>query len=237
MKKLLFVTALLLTASASFAQVSQEEKAALTDLFLSTNGENWIHTWNLNEPVKTWHGVTVEDNAVVGLSLLFNNLEGTIPNTLGNLEQLKKLELSFNKLSGTIPATIGDLEDLKVFAVNGNELVGTIPTTFGNLENLEQLHLSSNNLEGTIPVAIGNLENLQVLNVFDNNLGGTIPYALIDSKSLRKLVISENEITNTEAFASVILFEQGVDNPAFKNPGTFIPAKTVIATETSDDEN
>ncbi|GEQ86575.1 hypothetical protein ULMS_20830 [Patiriisocius marinistellae] len=237
MRLLTFITALSITATATFAQVSQEEKDALTDLYITTNGENWVHTWDLNEPVKTWHGITVKDNNVVEINLLFNNLNGEIPTSVGNLEHLEKLELSFNKLSGEIPTTVGNLEDLKVFAVNGNQLEGVIPSSFGQLSNLEQLHLSSNSLEGTIPVAIGNLENLEVLNLFDNNLGGTIPYALVGSESLKKLVIAENEITNTEAFAEVLLFEKDVDNPAFKNPGTFAPAKTVIATETSDDEN
>ena len=235
MKKLLLILALIVSNGVVFADVSQAEKDALTDLYVTTNGEQWINTWDLNAPVDTWHGVTVKNNNVVAISLLFNNLDGLLPDSLEDLKNLEKLELSFNKLSGKIPSTIGSLKKLKVFAINGNNLTGTIPATIGSLQNIEEIHLSSNKLEGTIPTSIGNLDTLKVLNLFDNNLGGTIPYKLADSKNLKKLVIAENYITTSEAFAGVLLFEG--ENDTFKNPDVLIPAKTVIATETNDDDN
>lgn len=235
MKKTLLVIALIVSTGIVYADVSQAEKDALTDLYVTTDGENWINTWDLNTPVNTWHGVTVKGNSVVAISLLFNNLQGVLPNSLEDLKNLEKLELSFNKLSGKIPASIGSLQKLKIFSINGNNFTGTIPATFGSLQNIKELHLSSNKLEGTIPTSIGKLDTLEVLNLFDNNLGGTVPYALAESKNLKKLVIAENYITTTEAFAGVLLFEG--DDDTFKNPDMLIPAKTVIANETNDDDN
>ena len=223
MKKLITLLSVLLFTAVMVAEVSPNQKDALTDLYIATNGDKWINTWDLDAPVATWHGVTVEN--------------GTIPSSLSELRSLEKLELSFNKLSGTIPTSIGTLINLEVFAVNGNNITGEIPSSLGQLTALEQLHLSSNNLQGTIPVSVAQLGNLEILNVFDNMLTGTIPYALSDNANLKKLVIAENELTGSEAFASVLAFEQESDDNRFKNPILGAPAKTIIATEVNDDNN
>lgn len=237
MKKLITLLSVLLFTAVMVAEVSPNQKDALTDLYIATNGDKWINTWDLDAPVATWHGVTVENNMVIAINLLFNNLNGTIPSSLSELRSLEKLELSFNKLSGTIPTSIGTLINLEVFAVNGNNITGEIPSSLGQLTALEQLHLSSNNLQGTIPVSVAQLGNLEILNVFDNMLTGTIPYALSDNANLKKLVIAENELTGSEAFASVLAFEQESDDNRFKNPILGAPAKTIIATEVNDDNN
>ncbi len=220
------------------AEVSPNQKKALTDLYINTNGDKWINTWDLETPVANWHGVTVLNDQVIAINLLFNNLDGTIPASLSKLISLEKLELSFNKLTGTIPAEIGTLNNLQVFAINGNNISGKIPVSIGNLESLEQLHLSSNKLEGTIPLSVANLNKLEILNVFDNKLSGTIPYALSNNDTLKKLVIAENELTGTESFAAIITFEgQNGNDVRFKNPATIIPTKSVIASEENDDNN
>lgn len=237
MKKLTTFLSFLLFVTVMVAEVSPNQKDALTDLYISTNGDKWINTWDLDAPVSTWYGVTVKNEKVVAINLLFNNLDGTLPSSLSQLNSLEKLELSFNKISGTIPAALGFLTNLSVFALNGNNMTGEIPTSLGQLKVLKQLHLSSNKFEGTIPVSVAQLEKLEILNVFDNKLSGTIPYALSANINLKKLVIAENELTGTEAFAAVMLFEYKGKNTRFINPGTIIPTKTVIANEVNDDEN
>ncbi len=228
--------ALVLISAATVAQVNEKEKQALLDLYVTTDGNNWNTTWDVNTPVKEWHGVTVEDSHVTALNLMFNNLKGQLPNSIGSLTSLETLELSFNQIEGTLPTTIGEIESLKSFAINSNLVKGTIPASFGKLIHLEQLHLSSNHLLGALPTALGNLENLEVLNVFDNNLSGTIPFGLSESKTLTKLIIAENEIILSDALSDVLLFEVDNENTRFITPSTFTN-KTVLAIETSDDEN
>ena len=41
-----------------------------------------------------------------------NNLQGTIPRSLGRLKKLRDLELDDNFLTGTIPAELADCESL-----------------------------------------------------------------------------------------------------------------------------
>ena len=236
MKKLLLTFSLALLSCAVFAQVSAKEKQALLDLYVSTNGEKWINTWDINLPVAEWQGVSVIDNKVTGISLLFNNIQGTIPNSIGDLTNLRILELAFNKLKGAIPTSIGNLTKLEVLSFNGNFLNGSIPASLGNLSEIKELHLSSNLLTGVMPTSLASLENLEVLNVFDNNLSGVLPSELAKHRNLRELVIAENDFQGTEMFSAILLRNSG-SQLDLSRPIITPPAKSVIALETSDDDN
>ncbi len=72
----------------------------------STDGANWNTTWNLNENVNTWFGITVENNMVTEINLSMKNLSGEIPATIGNLQSLETINLGFNKINGVIPNEI-----------------------------------------------------------------------------------------------------------------------------------
>jgi len=82
------------------AQVSLKEKGALLDLYNSTNGTQWTSSWDVNQPVNSWKGVTVLNNKIIALSLTDNNLEGNLPESLGDLVHLKVLNLHKNKING-----------------------------------------------------------------------------------------------------------------------------------------
>jgi len=43
-----------------------------------------------------------------------NHLNGSIPETIGNLAQLEALDIYLNKLGGAIPPSIGSLVNLRV---------------------------------------------------------------------------------------------------------------------------
>ena len=236
MKKQLLSLLFIAFCTTLFAQVSVQEKQALIDFYNATNGENWNNTWELNQPVSEWQGVTLEHDKVTGITLLFNNVKGTIPASIENLTNLETLELSFNKISGQLPATIGNLKNLKVLAFNGNNLTGTIPTNIGNLTQLQQLHLSSNKLTGTIPTTINNLKTLEVFNVFDNQLSGVLPTDLAQNHNLKELMVAENNFSNPEMFSVVLLSNSGATLDLTHEPTITSPANSIIAVETSDDE-
>ena len=77
----------------AFANVSTSEKDALISLYNSTQGNQWNTSWNLDSPIESWYGVTVEEGKVVELNLFMNNLEGQLPETIGQLVNLRKLIL------------------------------------------------------------------------------------------------------------------------------------------------
>jgi len=122
MKKSLYIVLFLvgLNATATFGNVSKIERQALIDLYYSTNGEQWTQKWDLSSPISNWPGVEVEDNSVVSVSLMNNNLSGQLPNSLGNLQNLRVLNLAFNSIKGTLPNTIIKLKSLMVLRLGKN---------------------------------------------------------------------------------------------------------------------
>lgn len=180
----------------STAQISTIEKQALVDFFNSTKGSEWFTSWDLEQPETTWHGVSIVDNKVVAIELGFNNLQGEIPATIGNLENLETLKLFFNQIGGTLPDEIGNLKNLKVLDLNSNSISGTLPSSIENLENLEYLLLSSNNLTGMLPSEIGSLSNLKTLVLFDNHFFGDFPYAISELNNLNELIIANNNFNS-----------------------------------------
>src|SRR5262245_12018356 len=93
---------------AGVTQVPASECEALVALYTSANGPGWTNSTNwlafdANAPCN-WFGVTCSSNHITSLSLISNNLTGTIPPELGNLTSLEFLTLSNTQLSGSIPA-------------------------------------------------------------------------------------------------------------------------------------
>src|SRR5689334_18077145 len=96
------------------AQVDVNDSLALVDLYNSTNGRHWkdgFH-WLLSNPVKSWYGVTVENNRVTAVTLEYKNLSGSIPESIGNLTRLRFLFLTGNRLTGSIPKSLDSLDNL-----------------------------------------------------------------------------------------------------------------------------
>ena len=175
------------------------DKQALVALYNATDGENWVNNenWLSDESVGRWHGVTVSDGRVTGLSLLSNQLTGTIPSELGKLSSLTWLQLLDNQLTGTIPPELGMLSSLTFLALSANQLTGPIPPELGQLSSLEGLRLSENALTGPIPPELGQLSRLERLELYENALTGPIPPELGKLSSLTRLQLLHNQLTGT----------------------------------------
>lgn len=193
-----------------YGDIPAPERAALIALYNSTNGNNWVnndgwktpplHTDGFAMPGTegTWHGVTVEDNHVIRVDFIDNNLNGTLPSELQNLEYLKNLSLANNDyLTGDIPPTIGNITGLQELILVCNQLTGSIPFELGNLTNLIHLDLSTNQLTGSIPTELSNLHNLMYLQVDSNQLTGSIPVVLSNLTQLEGLCLAFNQLTGT----------------------------------------
>ena len=81
------------------------DRQVLEVLYREMGGADWWSNfnWRSNEPMDTWAGVTTEDGRVAVLELRSVGLTGEIPEELGNLPRLRKLDLRGNELSGCIP--------------------------------------------------------------------------------------------------------------------------------------
>ncbi|MBP8591125.1 S8 family serine peptidase [Candidatus Shapirobacteria bacterium] len=178
-------------------EVSAEEKAALLDLYRQTNGSGWDNRWDLNTKPCGWYGVTCEDGHVANLRLNGNQLSGSIPETIGNLSQLKGLYLQLNELSGSIPETIGNLSQLRELYLGTNQLSGSIPASIGNLTQLTGLYLDNNQFSDPIPETIGNLSQLRELYLFYNQLSGSIPASIGNLTQLTGLYLNNNQLSGS----------------------------------------
>ncbi len=181
-------------------EIPKTECQALLDLYNSTDGPNWLNKksgWNETDTPCSWFGIKCDNGRVVDLRLTNNGLNGTLPNSLGNLSNLGLLYLGSNNLTGSIPESLGSLSNLTKLSLGYNKITGSIPGSLGNLSNLTQLYLIINNLTGSIPESLGNLSNLTQLYLSENNLAGSIPESLGNLSNLTELYLSGNNLTGS----------------------------------------
>ena len=173
------------------------DRDVLVALYNATGGDNWTTqtNWLTDNPLETWHGVTVANGRVTGISLSENKLKGRIPPELGTLTYIDSLKLDRNALKGTIPVELGNLENLTKLELFFNELSGPIPAELGNLGELTWLFIGFNPLGGQIPVELGNLANLRVLLLNGSQLTGPVPAELAELSNLESLWLNANELS------------------------------------------
>jgi len=175
------------------------ERRVLTELFHATNGVRWKRAENwLVEGISicNWHGIVCTPSYMLRIDLSNNNLKGTLPSSLANINALERLALSDNeiygeipsfnetnlrelnltrnKFSGTISPSLAYIKKLQTLILSDNELVGTIPRTFENSDSLKEMDLSHNALTGSIP-QLKNYKQLSRVNLAHNQLIGSIP--------------------------------------------------------------
>ncbi|MBX2819062.1 MAG: leucine-rich repeat domain-containing protein [Rhodothermaceae bacterium] len=85
----------------------------LESIFYKTEGINWADQsgWLSAPDPCSWHGLECTDGQVTTLSLPDNNLNGDIPEEIGNLTGLDTLNLSGNALAGPIPLSVALLQN------------------------------------------------------------------------------------------------------------------------------
>ena len=176
------------------AQDSATDRAALVALYNATDGANWTNNtnWLSDEPLSEWHGVTVSNGRITGLSLENNQLTGRIPTQLGSLSNLSRLILDGNQLTEGVPTQLGNLSNLEILKLARNRLTGTIPASLGNLANLQWLWLTNNQLTGSTPASLGNLANLEMLRLGSNRLTGPLPRSFTNLNNLRWISFRQN---------------------------------------------
>ncbi|CAM4209919.1 T9SS type B sorting domain-containing protein [Zobellia roscoffensis] len=201
----------LIFARLSQAQVTPAEKAALQAFYNATDGHNWLsendadltNDWDFTGPVTNdWKGITVSAGNVTEIDMNpinttagNNNLTGMIPEEIGDLVHLQRLNLALQNLTGTLPTRFTDLIDLRSIRLRGNEFTGPIPDSIDKLTQLIYLDLASNQFTDEIPISLTTLPNIQFLYLDGNELGGEIPIEVTDILTLRELNLGHNNFT------------------------------------------
>ncbi|KAG5621206.1 hypothetical protein H5410_006424 [Solanum commersonii] len=141
-------------------------------------------------------------------------IKGSIPQELGRLRNLSKLECFYlheNDLEGEIPDEIGDLTNLRLLSFRGNDsipasiftilehlfldsnrITGKIPVSLSNASKITHLFFTENDVQGNIPNEFGKLHELVWFEFEYNRISGAIPSSLFNISSLEILKARHN---------------------------------------------
>ena len=136
------------------------------------------------------------NNTLEALYLTDNQFKGSLPNFSG-FSQLRELFLGFNQLNGTLPESLGQLAQLEKLDIASNSLQGTVSSNhlFG-LAKLWYLDLSFNSL--TFDISLEQVPQFQgqFIMLASCKLGPHFPNWLQTQKPLQKLDISASGISD-----------------------------------------
>jgi internalin A len=128
-----------------------------------------------------------------------------LPEALGQLTKLQELDVSRNQLT-SLPEALGQLAQLQELEALGNQLT-SLPEALGRLAQLQRLYVPFNQLTA-LPEALGRLTLLQELDVRGNQLTA-LPEALGRLTLLQELDVSRNQLTSlTEALGSLTKLQE-----------------------------
>lgn len=213
--------------------ITLKERNALISFYNSTNGDKWNNNNGWKVPPleedgfskrgseNKWNGITIkkpykiDEVHVTDIYLEDQNLTGSIPKEIGDLQYLISIRLNNNNITGELPFTLGNLKRLQVMEISGNDVTGVIPSAIGLMKSLLYLRLMNNKLYGTIPKEICNLSNLTHLWLSNNHLSGEIPREIKDMKKLMILALNNNYLTGeipSEVFKLENLYAFNVSN-------------------------
>ncbi|KAI3942593.1 hypothetical protein MKX01_010488 [Papaver californicum] len=120
-----------------------------------------------------------------------------IPDTLGYITSLVKLNLTGNMLSGSVPLRFGELDGLSHLDLSSNELMGVLPSSLSGMVNLVGLYVQQNKLSGSLDGLFPNNISwrIEVLNLSMNFFDGNIPSSLENLLYLTYLDLHRNMFT------------------------------------------
>ncbi|KAL0464392.1 UNVERIFIED_CONTAM: Chaperone protein dnaJ GFA2, mitochondrial [Sesamum latifolium] len=145
-----------------------DDKSALLEFKHSFSNPNPFPTWDPVFDCCDWYGVECNEttNYVIGLNIISDHLNGTIPTVLPKLKHLQHLRLhKIPNLVGVIPPEIGELPHLTYLVISWTNVSGPVPDFLANLKNLAYLILSFNRLSGSIPPSLATLPYLYAIDL------------------------------------------------------------------------
>ncbi|KAF7848345.1 hypothetical protein BT93_L2079 [Corymbia citriodora subsp. variegata] len=157
------------------------------------------------------------NSSLLVLDVSNNSLFGTLPNWIGDIEDLKMLMLSSNLFRSPLPLSFCNLHYLKLLDLSGNNLGPNIlhcanatvmrflhltndklarhfPDFLSRASLIVTLDLRHNALSSKVPGWINSLWNLKVLLLQGNSFEGSIPLDLCLLKNMSILDLSNNNL-------------------------------------------
>ncbi|GMY17686.1 probable leucine-rich repeat receptor-like protein kinase At5g49770 isoform X1, partial [Fagus crenata] len=135
-----------------------------------------------------------------------NKLSGTIPPRLFSSNMiLIHVLFDNNNLNGSIPSSLGFVQTLEMVRFDRNSLSGPLPSNLNNLTNVNELSLSNNNLTGAM-VNLTGMNSLSNLDMSNNSFNASDFPPWI--ASLPSLITLKMERTQLQGQVLVDLFSR-----------------------------
>ncbi|KAG6399086.1 hypothetical protein SASPL_140560 [Salvia splendens] len=152
--------------------------------------------WTDPDPCK-WKSVTCSrDNRVTKIQIRQQNLQGSLPPSLGKLTSLQTLEVQNNQLSGALPSLAG-LNSLQTLSVNNNNFTSVPPDFFDGMTSLQEVSMDYNPFTSwKIPAGLKSASALQKFTATSANISGPFPdfFGAATFSSLTNLHLAFNNI-------------------------------------------
>ncbi|KAH9668504.1 putative LRR receptor-like serine/threonine-protein kinase [Citrus sinensis] len=202
-----------------------------------------LSNWNRGDPcTSNWTGVlcfntTMDDGYLHLRELLLNGneLTGSLPEELGYLPKLDRIQIDQNYISGSLPKSFANLNKTRHFHMNNNSISGQIPPELSRLPSLVHMLLDNNNLTGYLPPELSELPKLLILSLRNCSLQGPMP-DLSRIPNLGYLDLSSNQLNGSipPGRLSLNITTMFIANNSLSGsiPSSIWQSRTLNATET-----
>lgn len=174
--------------SNNFTEIPPDFFTGLTSLQVIALDLNPLAPWSIPDNVQNV-------SSLVNFTASNAGVVGSIPAFFGDtLSSIQTLSLAFNYLTGTIPETFSN-SNIEVLWLNnqlGPKLSGSIEVLSG-MSALTQVWLQSNGFTGPIP-DLSKCLSLEEIRLRDNMLTGLVPKSLISLSSLQSVSLINNAL-------------------------------------------
>lgn len=105
---------------------SNADSLVLVSLYNQTDGPNWTNNANWlvqNMPIGSWHGITTDAGGkVIKIELIGNKLNGQVPGSINQLDQLTVLNINDNSINNLPAFSTVSLDNLNAIECKNNKL-------------------------------------------------------------------------------------------------------------------
>ncbi|CAA2933738.1 receptor-like kinase TMK4 [Olea europaea subsp. europaea] len=134
-----------------------------------------------------------ESTSLATFSASNASITGVIPDIFDSFPSLQNLSLSYNNLNGSLPGSLGSSEILNLWLNNQEQGLSGRISVLSSMTQASQVWLHANAFSGPIP-DLSNCMNLFDLQLRDNQFTGMVPPSLMSLPKLVNISLQNNKL-------------------------------------------